>query len=243
MVLFYRIKVADLESSIRQAVDYLTKRGDLACSEDRYRPSHPVVDGTRGVVQNSASSTLLDAVAEDEDSAMPDSVPSTPNSPIKQRPTSSSKTKMESKAPIHSPLLSLSPPINNQVTAAVATPTKTSKSPGVSSKSANGGPDGVCHASNGVSSAVGVARQFHKYQCWCCRLFTADQKSFMRHVASRSHSQVTKKKIIYCMSCQFRSRNSKRLVAHLKKHDCHNDKSWSPACLLTFGLYTTLTQP
>ena len=197
-----------------------------------------MADGTRGL-QNTASGSLLEIVAEGDDSEMPDSVASTPSSPVKQSTTSSSKIKMKSKIPVHPSLLSSSSSINNRATTTVVTPTQLIE-PQASSKSQ--GKTDVSDASNGFSSAVG-ARRFHKYQCWCCRLFTAEQKIFMRHVASRSHNQTTNKKIIYCISCQFRSRNSKRLVEHLKKHDCHNGKSWSPACLLTFGLYTTLTQP
>ncbi|GAV08415.1 hypothetical protein RvY_18107-1 [Ramazzottius varieornatus] len=89
----FTIKVADLEGAIRQAVENLIKKGDLTCNEgDRYRPSHSMAEGGR--LQNSASSSLLDAMAEDEDSAMPTSVTtSTPASPIKHNPMSPSKIK------------------------------------------------------------------------------------------------------------------------------------------------------
>ncbi|OWA50144.1 hypothetical protein BV898_14669 [Hypsibius exemplaris] len=219
----------DLDAGVLSAVAILTGKGDLIKVAERYRSCH-IAASDSSTQHNGcdSASTLLDAEEEDDSDEMV--------------PTTSSSSSRRSLNLEPAPSSSGNATSNNSLT----------KSALPSSGGKNGN-DEVSTADRGKLTAVlkktpkpeegkQQVRRFLRFQCWCCRFFTVSEQDLIKHVSGQSHEERTRKRIIYCNTCCFRTRNRSKLVDHLKRHSCHTDRTdVSPACLLTFGIFTSFT--
>ncbi|OQV12881.1 hypothetical protein BV898_12900 [Hypsibius exemplaris] len=220
----------DLEAGVIGAVSTLAGKGDLIKQGERYRTCHvAALDSPAKRNGQDSASALLDAEEEDDEDEMEPA----------RIATTSPKRSSNTEATWSSSNNDVSPPKKDQM---LSSNSKNEHSVVEASSADRGKLNAVLKKARPEESKQHSVRRFLRFQCWCCRFFTTSEQDLMKHVSGRSHEERTRKRIIYCNTCCFRTRNRSKLLDHLKKHNCHADKKdVSPACLLTFGIFTSFT--